>query len=95
MMESWVATYDIRDDARRQKLVGVLDGFGDRVQRSVFELCLREDDMESLQRKVKDVLDLDRDRLRLYPLCAECRDKVIDLGVTEGPPFDFPETIIV
>jgi len=36
----YVVAYDVADDAEREKVAKILQGFGDRVQKSVFECRL-------------------------------------------------------
>ena len=49
----YLIAYDISDDARRTKLAELLEGFGQRVQRSVFECDLNEREYQALERKMK------------------------------------------
>ena len=82
--------YDIPDDRRRLAVAKVLLDFGERVQYSVFEAHLTDEQLQRLKKRVTKVLDTEEDSLRLYPLCASCgsRVEVIGLGVvTEDPEF--------
>ena len=55
----YLIAYDISVDARRTKLAELLEGFGQRVQRSVFECDLNEDEYRALERKMKRILKLE------------------------------------
>lgn len=85
-----VVCYDIPDDGRRLKVARYLEGWGMRVQRSVFECAVR--DHQALERLVRGLgrrLDGEEDRVRVYHLCERCRRQVRVLGpgeVTEVPP---------
>ena len=46
----YLIAYDISIDARRTKLAELLEGFGQRVQRSVFECDLNEREYQGLER---------------------------------------------
>ncbi|MCS7289335.1 MAG: CRISPR-associated endonuclease Cas2 [Roseiflexus sp.] len=83
----YVIAYDIPDDARRLKLAKVLEGFGQRVQRSVFECDLTEREYRALLKKVERVIKLDEgDSVRIYRLCSACATNVEVKG--EGLPVE-------
>lgn len=94
-MRNWVVAYDISDDRRRLRLANVLEDFGDRVQGSVFELILFGPELETLKARIIDEIEIGEDKVRLYPLCRDCSEKVIDLGVADEIAFDDPEVIII
>ena len=77
-----VVCYDISDDRRRTRVSNILKGFGNRVQRSVFECDLRPKDFPKLKQRLSKVLK-DDDGLRYYILCSECVSKI---EVVSGPP---------
>ena len=83
----YLIAYDISVDARRTKLAELLEGFGQRVQRSVFECDLNEREYQVLERKMKRMLKLEEgDNVRIYRLCGTCAGNVIVLG--DGPPVE-------
>jgi CRISPR-associated protein Cas2 len=77
-----VVCYDIPDDRRRNKVGKILEGFGTRVQKSVFECDIKPDHMRILKQKLSKVL-MGEDTVRYYYLCAQCIPKV---EVVNGPP---------
>ncbi|MGQ9546583.1 MAG: CRISPR-associated endonuclease Cas2 [Dehalococcoidia bacterium] len=77
-----VVCYDIPDDRRRNRVGKILEGFGTRVQRSVFECDLQQKHILKLKEKLTKVVKGD-DSLRYYYLCADCLPKV---EVVNGPP---------
>ena len=77
-----VVCYDIPNDRRRLKVGKILEGFGARVQKSVFECDLKLQHLQKLKQKLAKVLK-DEDSLRYYYLCAQCLPKV---EVVNGPP---------
>jgi CRISPR-associated protein Cas2 len=77
-----VICYDIPSDRRRAKVGKILEGFGARVQKSVFECDLKLPHLQKLKQKLGRVLQ-DEDSLRYYYLCAQCLPKV---EVVNGPP---------
>jgi CRISPR-associated protein Cas2 len=77
-----VVCYDIPDDRRRNKVGKILEGFGTRVQKSVFECDIKPDHMKLLKQKLIKVIN-EEDTVRYYYLCAQCIPKV---EVVNGPP---------
>lgn len=69
MEESWyVVVYDIGDDTRRARVATWLEGWGIRVQRSLFELELRASEYARMRRGLLERLDREADQLRIYHL---------------------------
>lgn len=77
-----VICYDIPDDRRRTRVGNILEGFGTRVQKSVFECDLKKDHLALLQQKLTKVIR-EEDSIRYYHLCAACVPKI---EVINGPP---------
>lgn len=77
-----VVCYDIPGDKRRNKVSKILEGFGARVQFSVFECDVRPEHVRKMKEKLAKVLK-DEDTVRYYYLCCECIPKV---DVVNGPP---------
>lgn len=74
-----VVSYDIVSDRRRRKVMKALEGFGVRVQYSVFECLLTSAQITDLQRKLKKLIEKD-DSVRFYFIGAEDVKRVILLG---------------
>lgn len=75
-----VVAYDISDDERRLKLSQLLENFGERVQRSVFERYLTPEQVAGLQERVGRVIKTSEDNVRYYRLCEACRAKAEAVG---------------
>lgn len=83
-------SYDITDDKRRTKLMKLLEGYGERVQYSVFEAELTPLQLATLQRDVRTLIDANTDSVRYYFLdvAAKRRIQIMGLGkVTTDEPF--------
>ncbi len=85
--------YDIKDDRRRLHVAKVLKDYGERVQLSVFEANLDPKQLKRLKERVSDILDVEEDSLRLYPLCAACMPGIEIIG--QGSVTQDPEIIII
>ena len=75
-----VVSYDIADDKRRAKVMKTLEGYGQRVQYSVFECDLRPADLARLEAKLRAIIEDESDDVRFYLLCEACVGKVRTLG---------------
>ena len=63
--------YDTPDNKRRRRLAKLLEGHGERVQESIFELYLSTGRLRKLQRRIATLIDADEDRIRYYRFCAK------------------------
>lgn len=77
----YLICYDIVNDRRRTNVARLLERYGLRVQKSVFEAVLDDKQYESLLQRLPKYLNNKEDQLRFYPMSAHCRDKVLVLGV--------------
>ncbi|HIJ96606.1 MAG TPA: CRISPR-associated endonuclease Cas2 [Desulfuromonadales bacterium] len=74
-----VIAYDIEDDKKRRNVVKLLQPWGKRVNKSVFECFLSDTELAKLKVKLKKIRK-DDDSILVYPLCATCLDKVERYG---------------
>jgi CRISPR-associated protein Cas2 len=83
-----VVVYDIPDDSRRLKLSNFLEGYGRRVQDSVFECFLNLDEMRQLYQKIQHRVKSEEDNVRLYWLSEQAVSQVLTIGspLPEPPP---------
>lgn len=78
-----IISYDVPSDRRRARLAHVLEDFGLRVQFSVFEGRLDDDDLERLRKRIEKEINAAEDRVRIYRICAECERKIELFGAGE------------
>lgn len=64
--------YDVTDDNVRARLAALLAVWGDRIQKSVFECTLAQDDLEELMARVTNLIDLSTDSVHVVPICQGC-----------------------
>ncbi|MEQ8961328.1 MAG: CRISPR-associated endonuclease Cas2 [Coleofasciculus sp. C2-GNP5-27] len=83
-----VVVYDIPNDKRRTKLSNFLEGYGRRVQFSVFECFLSLDQMRQLYEKVKKLVEPAEDNVRFYWISEEAVSRVLVIGgeAPQPPP---------
>jgi CRISPR-associated protein Cas2 len=86
----YLVSYDIVDDRRRNKLAKILQGYGNRVQYSVFECRLSKSQAKELELKARPYVKIDKgDSLRLYILCKSCEAEVVKLEKEAKADRDF------
>ena len=66
-MSLYIAAYDISHNGRRASVARVLLGYGDRVQKSVYEVWLEPDEVRDLHREVGVYLSVN-DEFQLFPI---------------------------
>lgn len=84
----YVVVYDIPCDKRRKKVSDLLEGYGRRVQYSVFECVLSAIKFDELRCRLKKQVKLPEDNVRFYPLSKHTLVNVETWGglpVTEAP----------
>lgn len=88
-----VVAYDIPDSKRRKKLSDFLEGYGRRVQRSVFECFLSLDEMTKLHGQLAKRVVPAEDDVRLYWINADAVPRTLTLG--SAPPEPPPDAYIL
>uniref|UniRef100_A0A7C4KJC2 CRISPR-associated endoribonuclease Cas2 n=1 Tax=Anaerolinea thermolimosa TaxID=229919 RepID=A0A7C4KJC2_9CHLR len=84
-----VSTVLIDGEARLRKIAKVCEGFGTRVQDSVFECRLTAARLERLKEKMRATLDLRVDSFRIYRLTGP-RDEVVEAYGVDRSQLDKP-----
>ncbi len=89
----YVVVYDIPDDRRRNQVARTLEGYGERVQYSVFECLLTARQFENLWQALGKRIQAEEDSIRAYVLCDLCAGRTQILG-RPGPSAEVPEVYI-
>ena len=86
-MNCWVVCFDIEDDRIRRNVGKSLLRYGKRVQRSVFEILVRNHvEFDTLRISLEEMIG-ESGELRLYPLCRDCRTKSLHQDGTAAVSF--------
>ena len=89
----WIVAYDTPNAKRRRKLATLLEGYGQRVQWSVFECRLQKQELQALVARLNRVVQVDQDRVRLWPVPESSCARVIQLGQA-APPQDTWDVLV-
>ena len=96
-MEILVA-YDVSTETadgrkRLRKVAKICEGYGQRVQKSVFECVLNPQQLTMLKHRLYKAMDVTEDSLRIYRL-REPRGRYLEiLGLQ--PPYDLREPLVL
>ena len=88
-----VVTYDIPNDRRRLKVMKTLEGYGDRVQYSVFECLITNATYGQLRQRLGKLISAKEDDIRFYELCRSCQ--AARKGMGRGKPQPRQEHVVV
>ena len=91
-------SYDVSTETpagrrRLRKVAQVCQDFGQRVQKSVFECSVNEEQFEEVVRRLLDIINKTEDSLRVYRL-TEPKDKHVQVYGVDGT-VDFDEPLIL
>ncbi len=78
-----VVSYDIEDDKKRFKVAQIFENYGTRVQYSVFECIINEQQLKEIKEKTKNIIDKEKDSIRFYIICESCLKKIEIIGIGE------------
>lgn len=68
----WIVAYDISCRLRRYRIARILEGYGERIQESLFALHVSPAEVRHVKARVAGLLKDSEDSIRFYPLCGEC-----------------------
>jgi CRISPR-associated protein Cas2 len=89
-MRLFIVSYDIADERRRRHVAELMEGFGRRLQYSVFECMLGEVGLARLKVLLDPLINHDEDQvlfIDIGPLDGRARDAVSALG----KPYESPQ----
>lgn len=89
----YIVCYDISDPKRLRRVARIMEGYGERVQLSVFECPLDAPRYRAMKARIRRVIDPEQDRVRYYRLCGYDRKDVLFDGLggpLHDPVFEVP-----
>ena len=85
----YLVCFDIVDDRTRRRVAKLLEGYGVRVQKSVFECPgMTEEHFVKLRARIDEHIDATWDSVRYYGLCRGCVRRVEYSGIGRPPSKD-------
>lgn len=88
----YVVAYDSPNQKRRSKIAATLEGYGQRVQYSVFECYLSPSHYAQLRRRLRKWFNPEEDSIRFYPLSSQMLAQVEIWG---GRPLSSPPGSVI
>lgn len=93
-----LVTYDVetidKDGKKRlRKIAKICQNYGQRVQNSVFECRINEQEYLLLKSEIMKKMDAKKDSVRFYRLGTKYKEKIEHFGVKE--PYNFEEAFII
>jgi CRISPR-associated protein Cas2 len=90
-----IVCYDVNTETsagrrRLRRVAKACEGVGQRVQKSVFECRFDLAGLETLERKLLAIIDLEQDSLRLYRMADTRGCEVREHGRFQATDFDAP-----
>lgn len=86
MKNQWIISYDISDAKRLRKVAKLLQGYGRRIQHSVFIVKVSERDLEKIRWELTKRIE-EEDSVFYFRFCASCAEK---MG-SQNPKLFLPE----
>ncbi len=77
--------YDISSPRRLRRVANTCLDYGMRVEKSVFECDLSDDQFAVFWTKLQREIDPDEDSLIAYSLCKGCGNGILTAGMTQRP----------
>ena len=75
-----IVAYDVTAPQRLRLVAKVCLDFGIRIEKSVFECDLRNDQFDDMWERLCKIVNRDEDSLVCYPICAACEKGVVTYG---------------
>jgi CRISPR-associated protein Cas2 len=89
----YLVCYDIVNDRRRTKVSNFLQGYGLRVQKSVFECVLSPDQYKTVQKRLHKLIKEKEDQIRFYPMSPRHRQLIKIVGMQ--PDFQVDDVAFI
>ena len=86
-----LVVYDIAHPRRLQRVAKIMEDYGVRVQKSVFEVTLDTLRLKEMKARIEAEIEPEEDGVKLFPMCVKCAGtvEVIGLGVYIDPDAEF------
>jgi CRISPR-associated protein Cas2 len=90
-----IICYDITLTRRRTKVADLLEQYGIRRNKSVFECMLTKAQTTMVRKKISEMIDTKTDTILFYRVCLSCYVQSETIGKNTGSANGFDRTVIV
>ena len=80
MEQIYLIAYDITDEKRLARIAKLMESYGVRVQKSIFEAALSSAKLNELKWRALQILDPVVDGIKFFKLCERCEQKISVIG---------------
>lgn len=92
----YLISYDITNNRTRGKIAKELSGYGQRVQYSVFECRITEQQYKELYHKLVTLMNGEEEgNIRVYNICGKCEQKLNIIGIKSKEMTPEKEELII
>jgi len=75
-----IIAYDIADPQRLTKIAKVMEDFGTRVQKSIFEATVNDHIFKEMKQRVEQIIVWEEDGVKYFTVCEKCSQTVEIIG---------------
>jgi len=75
-----IVAYDIADPRRLAKIAKLMLDYGQRVQKSIFEVSATPPVFHQMKARIEDIIEYAEDGVKYFPLCEKCSGTVEIIG---------------
>lgn len=95
-MSLYVISYDITENKVRNKVSKILEGYGKRIQYSVFECEINGKLFEKLyEQLLEQTINSETDSIKIYRICKKCAEERITIGTVNRNVIQRDDDVIV
>lgn len=75
-----IVAYDIADPVRLTRIAKIMEDYGTRVQKSIFEVTVSPGVFQEMKSRVEAVIVPEEDGVKYFPVCEKCAGTVEIIG---------------
>ena len=86
-----IVAYDIADPKRLRRVAKVMEDYGARVQKSIFEVSVKASVFREMKGRIEQTIAPAEDGVKYFPLCEKCAAtvEIIGRGIFVDPDAEF------
>ena len=86
-----IVAYDISNPKRLRRVAKIMQDYGKRVQKSIFEVSLTPPVFKKMKFQIDTTINHTEDGVKYFPLCAKCSEtiEIIGKGVFIDPDEEY------